>query len=150
VLARLWEGLAPGMDSLSDPGDWSSRPMRLEDYFEPVLLDEAREVEVAGFRIACRPTRHHVFTTALRVQGGGRTLGMSADTAPDPGLLAWLARADLFLHETGAGGIHTPPGVLEALPVDVRARLRLIHYPDGFDPGPGGLELLEQGRRYQV
>ena len=149
VLGRRWERLAPGMDSLSDRRDWSSRPMRLEDYFEPVLLDASREVELAGFQISCRPTRHHVFTTALRIRGGGRTLGMSSDTAPDPALVAWLAEADLFLHETGPG-IHTPYDTLAALPEGVRARLRLIHYPDGFDPGPGGLELLEEGRRYEV
>jgi len=149
VLARLWERLAPGMDSLSDPVDWSSRPMRLEDYFEPVLLDEGREVEVGGFRVACRRTRHHVFTTALRIQGGGRTLGMSSDTAEDPGLVEWLAQADVFLHETGPG-IHTPYEVLAGLPAAVKERLRLIHFPDGFDPGPGGLELLEEGRRYGV
>lgn len=158
VLERLWEGLAPGMDATVDPAalreggapsTWPRSPLRLEDYFAPVVLDEAREVEVDGFRLACRPTRHNVFTTALRIRAGGRTLGMSSDTAADDGLVRWLAEADVFLHETGAG-IHTPYGQLAALPEDVRARLRLIHYPDGFDPGPGGLPLLEQGRRYLV
>jgi hypothetical protein len=123
--------------------------MRLEDYFEPVELDEGREVEVSGFRVGCRPTRHNVFTTALRIRGGGRTLGMSSDTASDPDLVRWLAEADAFLHETGAG-IHTPYEHLAALPPDVRARLKLIHYPDGFTTGEGGLPLLEQGRRYTV
>jgi ribonuclease BN (tRNA processing enzyme) len=149
VLARLWERLAPGMDSLADPVDWSPRPMRLEDYFEVVPLDPAAPTTVAGFEITCRPTRHHVFTTALRVRAGKRELGMSADTAHDPGLVEWLARADLFLHETGPG-IHTPYGALAALPAPVRARMRLIHYPDGFRPDDGGIELLVEGRRYDV
>ncbi len=152
VLARLWERLAPGMDSLSDPADWIARPMRLEDYFDVVPLDEGAPVQVAGFEIACRETRHHVPTTAVRIRRGGRALGMSADTAHDPSLVAWLAGADLFLHETGggAGGVHTPYAALAALPADVRARLRLIHYPDGFRPADGAVELLEEGRRYTV
>jgi ribonuclease BN (tRNA processing enzyme) len=145
VLAQLWERLAPGMDSLADPVTWQPRPMRLEDYLAPVPLDEGREIEVApGFRVACRPTRHHVFTTALRIRAGGRTLGMSADTAHDPALIEWLSAADVFLHETGPG-IHTPYDALAALPAALRARMRLIHYPDGFDPGPGGIERLEEG-----
>lgn len=150
VLERLWEGrLAGGMDSLVDPVSWASRPMRLEDYFEPVALDERRPVEVGGFEIACRPTRHHVFTTALRIRAGDRSLGLSADTAHDPDLIRWLAEADLFLHETGLG-IHTPYEALAALPPDVRARMKLIHYSDELQPGGGALELLEEGRRYGV
>ncbi len=149
VLARLWERLAPGMDSLSDPADWSSRPMRLEDYFEVVPLDERAPVGVGAFEIACRPTRHHVFTTALRIRAGGRELGMSSDTAHDPSLVDWLAGADLFLHETGMG-IHTPYAALAAQPPEVRARMKLIHYPDGFAAEDGAIELLEEGRRYTV
>jgi ribonuclease BN (tRNA processing enzyme) len=150
VLARVWTGrLAAGMDALSDPSDWESRPMRLEDYFELVPLDERRPVEVAGFEIACRPTRHHVFTTALRIRAGGRELGLSSDTAHDPALIEWLSRSDLFLHETGQG-IHTPYAALAALPADVRARMRLIHFPDDFEPPDGGVALAEEGRRCAV
>ncbi len=150
VRARLWEGrLSAGMDSLSDPSDWRSQPMGLEDYFEVAALDEHGPVKVGAFEIACRPTRHHVFTTALRIRAGGRELGLSADTAHDPALIDWLAAADLFLHETGPG-IHTPYGALAALPADVRARMRLIHFPDGFVPEDGAVEALEEGRRYAV
>ncbi len=150
VLARLWDGrLSGGMDSLGDPPDWAPRAMGLDDYFEVAALDERGPVKVGGFEIACRPTRHHVFTTALRIRAGGRELGMSADTAHDPSLLDWLAAADLFLHETGLG-IHTPYPALAALPQEVRARMRLIHFPDGFAPGDGAVELLEEGRRYPV
>ncbi|HVO19563.1 MAG TPA: MBL fold metallo-hydrolase [Anaeromyxobacter sp.] len=150
VLSRVWEGrLAAGMESLSDPVGWTSRPMRLEDYFEVTPLDDGRRVEVGAFAIACRPTRHHVFTTALRIRAGGRELGISSDTDHDPALVEWLSRADLFLHETGAG-IHTPYAALAALPAEVRARMRLIHYPDGFEPSDGAVELIEEGRRYAV
>lgn len=150
VLARLWDGrLAAGMDSLSDPSNWRSRAMRLDDYFEVAALDEGGPVKVGGFELACRPTRHHVFTTALRIRAGGRELGLSADTAHDPALIDWLAGADLFLHETGPG-IHTPYRALAALPAGVRARMKLIHFPDGFVPEDGAVELLEEGRRYTV
>ncbi len=123
--------------------------MRLEDYFEVVPLDDAAPVTVAGFEIACRPTRHHVFTTALRIRRGDRELGLSSDTAHDPALVDWLAGADLFLHETGSG-IHTPYEVLATLPAAVRARMKLIHYPDGFRAEDGAVEPLEEGRRYEV
>src|SRR5512142_253965 len=53
VLGRLWERLAPGMDSLSDPADWSSRPMRLEDYFDVVQLDDRAPVQVGALELAC-------------------------------------------------------------------------------------------------
>ncbi len=150
VLARLWEGrLSGGMDSLSDPSDWSSRAMGLDDYFDVSPLDERRAVRVAGFEIACRPTRHHVFTTALRIRAGGRELGISADTAYDPGLIDWLAVADRFLHETGPG-IHTPYAALAALPREVRARMQLIHFPDDFAAADGAVPPLEEGRRYPV
>src|SRR5512138_521502 len=150
VLARLWHGrLSGGMDSLSDPHDWSTRAMGLEDYFETAALDERGRVKVGGFEIACRPTRHHVFTTALRIRGGGRELGLSADTAHDPALIDWLAEADQFLHETGPG-IHTPYPALAALPEEVRARMRLIHFPDEYLPDDCAVERLEEGRRYAV
>ncbi|HET6438141.1 MAG TPA: MBL fold metallo-hydrolase [Anaeromyxobacter sp.] len=149
VLSGLWGRLAAGMDSLSNPADWSSESMRLEDYFDLAALDEGEPVEVGGFELSCRPTRHHVFTTALRIRAGGRELGLSSDTAHDPGLVDWLARADLFLHETGPG-IHTPYEALAGLPAEVRARLRLIHCPDGYAPADGPLEPVEEGRRYPV
>jgi ribonuclease BN (tRNA processing enzyme) len=150
VLARVWDGrLAAGMDELADPVTWAPRSMRLEDYFVTVALDEARPVEVGGFEVACRRTLHHVPTTALRIRSGGRSLGMSADTALDPDLIGWLAEADLVLHETGPG-IHTPYRALAALPRELRARMRLIHYPDELDASDGAIEKLEEGRRYEV
>ncbi|MBI4512233.1 MAG: hypothetical protein HY698_21550 [Deltaproteobacteria bacterium] len=63
----------------------------------------------------------------------GRTLGYSSDTAFDPELIAFLEPADLIIHETNLGPAHTPYSALAALPADLRAKLRLIHYPDGFD-----------------
>jgi ribonuclease BN (tRNA processing enzyme) len=150
VLAGLWDGrLAGGMDALADPETWARKPMRFADYFDASPLDPAASVRCGPFEIECRPTRHQVPTTALRIRAGGRTLSLSADTAWDPALVDWLACGDVILHETGLG-IHTPYERLAALPDPVRRKLRLIHYPDFFEPADGAVEPLVQGRRYEL
>lgn len=150
VRARLWDGcLAAGMEHLGEPGTGSARATTLEDYFELVSVEESGPARLGPFEIECRTTRHHIPTTAFRVRAGGRTLGYSADTAFDPSLIEWLAEADLVVHETNYG-IHTPYESLAALPADLRAKMRLIHYPDDFDLAASRIEPLEQGRRYAV
>lgn len=150
VAADLWTGhLAAGMGRLIGPGEAAPSPRALDDYFEVVPLCEQRAVEVGPFTIECRRTVHHVPTTALRIRADGRALGYSADTAFDPALIAWLAEADLVVHETNHG-VHTPYEKLAALPAPLRAKMRLIHYPDDFDPGASVIEPLRQGARYQV
>jgi ribonuclease BN (tRNA processing enzyme) len=144
VLGRLWERLAPGMDE-NDHGVKQS----LADYFDLAPLDEARPVRIGPFEIACRKTRHHVPTTALKIVAGGRTLGISSDTPFDPDLIEWLSPADVILHETG-DGIHTSYGKLAALPAALRKRIRLIHFSDDFSPTDGAVEPLVQGRLYEV
>lgn len=151
VSERLWEGhLAGGMEvALQGPG----RPAieRTLDYFfdlRPLSWEE--EVSVGPFRIRCRMTNHTVPTTALRVRAAGRTVGYSADTAFDPALIDWLADADLVVHETGPGFLHTPYEQLAALPEALRSRMRLIHYPDQFPVDASAIEPLRQGRYYLV
>lgn len=46
--------------------------------------------------------------------------------------------------------MHTPYEKLAALPAELRARMRLIHYPDDFDTSASVIEPLAQGRRYNV
>ncbi|MFO0890618.1 MAG: MBL fold metallo-hydrolase [Isosphaeraceae bacterium] len=153
VSARLWSGLlAAGMELSQVPGGPATRH-RLEDYFELIGLDDSAPTPFGPFAIECRRTIHGVPTTALKIKVGGRTLGFSADTAFDPGLIDWLAPADLIVHEaTTAGytGVHTPYEKLAGLPAGLRARIRLTHCPDDFDPGPGGIELLRQGHCYTL
>jgi ribonuclease BN (tRNA processing enzyme) len=93
---------------------------------------------------------HTVPTTAFIVRAGGRCLGYSADTAFDQGLIEWLAGADLIIHETNPGLLHTPYADLAALPGALRAKMRLIHYPDDFDVDRSVIEPLHQGRIYSV
>jgi len=150
VLERLWEGhLAAGMEHLMPSVGAPLREMHLDDYFEVHLLDESAPTSCGPFTLECRKTIHHVPTTALRIRASGRTLGHSADTAFDEGLVAWLGAADLVIHETNYG-VHTPYEKLAALPADVRRRMRLIHYPDDFDVGGSTIECLREGKLYDV
>jgi ribonuclease BN (tRNA processing enzyme) len=144
VVRRLWDGhLAAGMERLLD-GAGNSVELALQDHFEVVPLTEHAFTRVGPFEIECRLTRHHLPTTALRIAAGGRRIAFSADTAFDPGLIAWLAEADLVVHEAGLG-THTAPGLLAELPTDLRARMRLAHFPDGLDPGDAGIAPLIEG-----
>lgn len=98
---------------------------------------------------ACVAVEADVPTTALRIRAGGRALGLSADTLFDRALVEWLAAADVVLHETGFGP-HTALADLAALPVDLRARLRLIHFPDELDVATAAIPPLEERRRHEV
>jgi ribonuclease BN (tRNA processing enzyme) len=150
VALDLWDGhLAAGMSRVFEPGTLTPGTRALEDWFEIVPLDESRAVHVGPFALECRRTIHPVPATALRISAGGRILGHSSDTAFDPSLVSWLAGADLFIYETNRG-IHTPYESLAALPADVRAKMRLIHYPDDFDQGSSVIEPLQEGTLYRV
>lgn len=154
VLARVWDGLlAAGMGQMRTDPAAPPAVRRLDDYFETTPLDESRPVGLGPFQVECRPTVHSIPTTAFRVTAGGRTLGFSADTAFDPGLIAWLEPCDLIVHEATtqpASHVHTPYARLAALPAPLRARMRLIHYPDDFDAAASAIEPLRQGRIYAV
>jgi ribonuclease BN (tRNA processing enzyme) len=123
------------------------KELTLADYTERVdLLPTA--TPLGRLRIERRFTRHHIPTTALRIwrAGDARPLfGYSADTAFDPDLIAWLAEAPLFIHETNYG-VHTPLSSLLTLPAEVRARMRLIHYPDQLDVDSAPIPCLREGQ----
>jgi len=150
VLAELWHGhLAAGMTHLMPTPGAPTVTMKLEDYFEVHLLDENTKVACGPFSIECRKTIHHIPTTALRITAEGRTLGHSADTSFDEGLIDWLGESNLVIHETNYG-VHTPYEKLAALPAALREKMRLIHYPDDFDLAKSNIEPLHEGRVYTV
>lgn len=146
VLAGLWDTrLRGGMDVLmTETGE--RHALTLEDYADVVPLEEG-ETRVSGISIAWRRTIHHIPTSALRLSAGGRTVGYSADTSFDPGLIGWLAESHLFFHETNFG-IHTPLAKLVELPGDIRERMRLIHYPDLLDVDTAPIPCAREGERY--
>ena len=121
------------------------REMEFESYFEHVPLSFDSAITVGPFSIRSRRTIHHVPTSALFVEAAGRKLGYSSDTAFDPELIDFLAPADLIIHETNLGPAHTPYAELAALPPELRARMRLIHYQDGFDTGSSAITALREG-----
>jgi ribonuclease BN (tRNA processing enzyme) len=148
VRASIWdERLKAPMGSLWD--GQRHRAMTFDDYFEHVPLDWDAPITTGPFRIRARRTLHHVPTSALLVEAGGRTLGYSADTAFDPALIDFLSAADLIIHETNHGPAHTPYESLAALPADLRSRMRLIHYPDGFDTAGSAIPAVEEGQVLQ-
>jgi ribonuclease BN (tRNA processing enzyme) len=152
--ARLWDGLlAAGMELVQAQPDAPPTRQHLGDFFELIDLDESQPVQCGPFSIECRRTIHSVPTYAFRITAGGRVLGYSADTAYDPALIEWLAPAHLIVHEATTmvhTGVHTPYEKLAALPGSLRLKMRLTHYPDDFDVESSVIEVLRQGRCYQV
>lgn len=151
VLSGLWDTrLRGGMEWLMDASGERHR-MRLEDYADVVPLGPGR-TSIGPFEVEHRPTIHHVPTSALRVRLAERpraAVGYSADTSFDPLLVAWLAEADLFFHETNHG-VHTPLASLLGVPASERERMRLIHYPDDLDPDTAPIRGAHEGDRYAV
>lgn len=127
------------------------RKLGLLDYTDRTDLVPG-SIRIGPLRIERRFTRHHIPTTALRISMEGRArplLGYSADTAFDPDLIAWLAESELFIHETNYG-VHTPLASLLLLPDGIRARMRLIHYPDQLDPETSSIPCLREGTAFEI
>ncbi len=150
VSERLWEHHLKGsMEPTRPCPDADSGKTRAEDYLDLIDLSLERSVEYGPFSVECRFTLHPIPCTAFRIKAGGRTLGISADTAYDPGLIAWLAEADLVIHEVGPP-LHTPYEKLMQQPAWIRDKMRLIHYPDSFDVEASEIEVLREGRFHRV
>ena len=122
-----------------------ARTLGLDDYADVVPLAPG-ENRIGELTLEHRPTIHHIPTSAIRVRAGSKSVGYSADTAFDPSLMAWLAESDLFFHETNLG-VHTPLASLAALPAEIRARMRLIHYPDFLDLDSSPIPARREGER---
>lgn len=145
VARDLWAHLQPSMGVLLN-AKREPVAMREEDYFDVRTFVDS--IELGPFRIEARTAWHHIPTIALRIHAGGRCFGYSADTAFDPALFEWLAESDLLVHEANLGPAHTPYAELAKLPAEVRAKMRLVAFPDEFVPTD--VEPLQQGRRYVV
>lgn len=122
------------------------RSLSFDDYFTWTPLRWTDETTIGPYTIRARRTRHHVPTSALLVEAGGRRFGYSADTAFDPDLVDFLSPADLIVHETNHGPAHTPIAALEALPAELRDKMRLIHYPDELDLAARRIEPAREGQ----
>ena len=139
---RVWERLAPGMDGTCC---MDHSPARLSDFYRLEPIEPRREAAIAGLSVKCRFTRHPVPTTGLLISDGEWTLGWSSDTPFEQAHIDWLDQADLIVHESSPGPIHTPIESLNSLPDELRAKLRLIHLPDDFDRSATDIEILAEG-----
>ncbi len=142
VAERLWERLAPSMDQDGTAG--------LADYFDVRFLPEGGACDVAGLSVRHRMTEHSIPCCGFLISCGGRTLGWSGDTVFDPEHVAWLGAAHVIVHETSESAIHTPIAALNALPAEVRRKVRLIHMADAFDPACTDMRPLEAGERVTI
>jgi ribonuclease BN (tRNA processing enzyme) len=138
----LWERrLKAPMGQLIGRGE-----LAFEDYYAWNELSTTSHSRVGPFEIEARITKHHVPTSALFVRCGGSSIGISSDTAFDPSLIEWLARADVIVHETNYGPAHTAYSDLLGLDAAVKSRMRLIHYPDEFDIAKSEIPCLWEGQ----
>ncbi len=125
---------------------------RFDDVFEVREYTDGERFEAAGFAIVAHRVRHYTQPTwGLRVEGGGRTVAFSADTAPTPALVELARGADLFLCEATLESDDSEPrghmNAREAAAAALQAsakRLLLVHRPVEL-PVPDGLELARDG-----
>ncbi|MCP3903042.1 MAG: MBL fold metallo-hydrolase [Planctomycetes bacterium] len=146
VAERLWERLAPAMDAPFTDAENST----LEDYYDVRIIEPGTPASIAGLTVESRFTKHPVPTIGLRVSNGEVTLGWSGDTAYDPRHIEWLSDADLIVHEVNISNVHTPISSLNALPDELRARIRLNHIVDDFDPACTDMRVLAEGEVVEV
>ena len=81
----------------------------------------------------------------MKISSAGATLGWSSDTRFDPSHIDWLSSADIIVHETSESRVHTPIACLNALPPELRRKMRLIHMEDDFDQAVTDIIALAEG-----
>jgi ribonuclease BN (tRNA processing enzyme) len=148
VVRELWENrLAVALRSSYNGESYDE--LTYADYYKLHEIPWSEPVRIGPFEITTRPTIHHLPTMAMRISDGEHTLGYSCDTAFDPGLIDWLADADLIMHETSFGPGHTPLKNLMELPAELREKMLVVHLPENFRDIEE-LEFGRQGRVYEV
>lgn len=145
----LWdERLRVSMGTLWDGERFNA--LTFEDYFDWSRVSLEGETKIGPLTVRARRTKHHVPTSALVIEHGGRSVGISSDTAFDPELIAFLCEADVVVHETNHGPAHTAYEDLLTLPSHVKEKVRLVHYPDTFDPATSEIAALREGDVLEV
>ncbi len=149
VCEVIWsERLKGSMGQLWNGSEF--RSLTFDDYFDFKPLEWASVTSVGPFNIQVRRTKHHIPTCAVRIEAKGRVFGYSSDTAFDPELIQFLEPAHLIIHETNLGPAHTNYTSLTGLAADLRRRMRLIHYPDGFDSKTSVIPVIHEGEVHNV
>ncbi len=144
---RLWRKLSPAMSGEGRRSGEAGPPTRdLATFFDLRTLEPGgRAEQIAGLTIRARWTTHPIPTMGLMISDGAKTLGWASDTAFERAHIDWLSEADLIVHESNTGPAHTPIEDLNALPDDLRRKMRLVHLPDDFDASRTDISVLREG-----
>jgi ribonuclease BN (tRNA processing enzyme) len=154
--AELWV-YRGGIERLRDFGARLGWPDMFERAFDVREYGEREPFEAAGFSVTAFRVPHYTLETyALRVEGDGRTLAYSGDSAPSDDLVAAAAGADVFLCEAtladsgeqGDRGHLSAPEAVDAFEASGAHRLVIIHRPDEL--GLNGLERAYDGLELNV
>jgi ribonuclease BN (tRNA processing enzyme) len=135
--------------------------------FVPEAVADGDEVALGPLNVRFSRTDHPVETLAMRVEGGGRVLVYSADTAAGwsaeafgPGTDVLLCEASLLAEQAGRAP-HVSGGEAGAMATAAGARrLLLTHLPPGEDEAPrladaaatfaGPTEFVHVNQRYEL
>lgn len=150
VIEPLWEQRLRGsMGPMKMPNRNLDAAFTLQDYFKPHPVEENEPFEIGEIKFEIKRTRHPLPCFGCKVHYKGRTFGYSCDTEFDPDLIAFLSSSDLIFHECNEG-MHTSEDDLAGLPEDLRAKMRLVHFSDKFDPAQSTIAPAEEGVLYTV
>jgi ribonuclease BN (tRNA processing enzyme) len=149
---RLWRKLSPAMSGEGRRSGQAGPATRdLATFFDVRTIEPGEgETAIAGLTVRARWTTHPIPTMGLLISENGKTLGWASDTAFERAHIDWLAGADVIVHEANTGPAHTPIEDLNALPGDLRKKMRLIHLPDDFDPSRTDVTILREGDVLEV
>lgn len=154
LLVPLWEHRLYA--AMGGPNKETGEERSLADYFLPHRVEPGRPQRLSNgppLNFEFRRTGHSVPCASIKFSFGRVSLGYSADTPFDSGLIEFLEPCDLIIHEAGAesaGALHTPLSQLERLPDAVKQKMRLIHYPDDLTQEDTSIRLLREGELIEV
>jgi len=127
----LWPRLGPVMGRAYLPDTQKFEDYELSDYFELQSFETGSNYRIGDIEFKTRRATHLIPTFGFVATYQGRSFGYSCDTVYEPEHIEFLKDCDLIFHETGTG-YHTPIEDLEALPDELRAKMRVIHLEDEF------------------
>jgi len=139
------------------------KPEEFRSLFEFEAVQVNCRTTIAGARFTFRYNLHPIPTLGFEVAFEGQSFYYSCDTLYCPETITSLHeqgvlprgrmeellnppwQASLLLHEAGIPPIHTPMGVLAALPPEVKQRMYLVHVSQSAIPADSGLRIAAPG-----
>lgn len=145
----MWDkALSAGLMYNELVGEETKRPMTFSDYFDVVRPEwkktqprEVWEVDVDAIHLEIFRTVH-IPEQAPTWQAAFPSFGLfidgkvfySSDTKFDPELIEMYNHAQVFFHDVQffKGGVHASLEELKTLPLHIKRRMYLMHYPDNY------------------